>query len=129
MTAQVLATDIDTVGTFSIKVQNPAPGGGSSLAKAFNVDNPIPVISNLAPASANLGGADFTLTVDGTNFVNGSVVKFHGNDRTTNFVSGTQLTAQITAADIAFPGVATIRVVNSGPSGALLSNAVDFPIN
>jgi hypothetical protein len=56
-------------------------------------------------------------------------VQWNGSARVTKLQSSSSLTAQITAADIAFPGVATVTVVNSGPSGALLSNAMDFPIN
>jgi hypothetical protein len=112
-----LATDIDTLGTFSIRVENPAPGGGSSLAKAFSVNNPVPAISNLAPASAIAGDPAFTLTVNGTNFVNGSVIKWNGANRTTTFVNATQLTTQISAADIQSVGTATVAVLNAAPGG------------
>ena len=90
---------------------------------------PLPFISSLNPSSASVGGPAFTLAINGIGFDTSSVVQWNGSARVTKLQSSSTLTAQITAADIAFPGVATIRVVNSGPSGALLSNAVDFPIN
>jgi len=90
---------------------------------------PLPFISSLNPSSASVGGPAFTLTVTGVGFDSSSVIQWNGSTRVTNLQSSSILTTQVNAADVAFPGVATVRVVNSGPSGALLSNAVDFPIN
>jgi len=90
---------------------------------------PLPFINSVNPASASVGEPAFTLTVTGVGFDSSSVIQWNGSTRVTTLQSFSILTAQITAADIAFPGVATVRVVNSGPSGALLSNAVDFPSN
>ena len=87
-----------------------------------------PQLRSLNPSSASVGGPAFTLTVTGTGF-DAFIVQWNGSSRVTKFQSSSKLRAQITAADIAFPGMATVRLVNSGPSGALLSNAVDFPIN
>jgi hypothetical protein len=55
------------------------------------------------------------------------VVKFNGAAKTTTFVSGTELTAAITAADIATAGTATVTVTNPAPGGT--SNAVSFTVN
>ena len=62
--------------------------------------------------------------MNGSNFVSGYGVRWNGEDRTTTFVSATQLTAAITAADIAAPGTASVTVQNQG--GA--SNALPFTI-
>jgi hypothetical protein len=88
---------------------------------------PVPFIRSLNPSSASVGGSAFTLTVTGSGF--DTILQWNGSARVTNLQSSSKLTTQISAADIAFPGAATVRVVNSGPSGALLSNAVDFSIN
>jgi Putative Ig domain len=66
------------------------------------------------------------LTVDGTNFVSTSVVRWSGSNRTTTFVTSTQLRTAIPASDIAAPGTASITVAN--PGGAI-SNAVTFTIS
>src|SRR5260370_5694886 len=66
-----------------------------------------PTITSISPMSAIAGGAAFTLAVNGTNFVSGSMVNFNGNARANTFVSSTQLTATILASDIA-----TARHVN-----------------
>ncbi len=60
----------------------------------FSVTNPPPVITTLSPTSATAGGAAFTLTVNGTGFVNGAVVSFNGAAKTTTFGSATQLTLE-----------------------------------
>lgn len=46
-------------------------------------DAAAPVITGLAPPSATIGGASFTLYVHGTGFMPGSVIVFAGNDEPT----------------------------------------------
>ena len=129
LTAQITAADIASAGTAQITVLNPAPGGGASSAAPFTVvqPNPAPTLTSLSPNTAQASGAAFTLTVNGTNFINSSVVRWNGNPRTTNFISATQLTAQITAADIASAGTAQVTVFNPAPGGGA-SGALSFTI-
>ncbi|MFQ3632499.1 IPT/TIG domain-containing protein, partial [Roseiflexus sp.] len=68
------------------------------------------------------------LTITGTNFVNGAVVRWNGNDRSTTFVSSSVLTATIPASDIAIAGTANVTVFNPAPGGGV-SNAATFTIN
>jgi hypothetical protein len=128
LTASVSAADIATGGTARITVVNPSPGGGTSSAQTFTVNNPVPSITSLIPASANAGGAAFMLTVRGANFVGTSIVQWNGSSRTTSFLSSTQLTAAISAADIAAAGTASVTVVNPSPGGGT-SNAQTFMVN
>lgn len=130
LTATIPAADIATAGTAQVTVFNPAPGGGTSNAQTFTITqatNPLPTTTSLTPASTVAGGAAFTLTVNGTNFVNGSTVRWNGADRTTTFVSANQLTAAITAADIAAAGTAAVTVFTAAPGGGT-SNAQTFTI-
>src|SRR5206468_3695099 len=72
LTAQILVTDIAAVGNFPITVNTPAPGGGTSNAVNLVVSAvALPIITTLSPASTAAGGPNLTLTVNGTNFVNG----------------------------------------------------------
>src|SRR5439155_11114585 len=71
------------------------------------------------------GGPQFTLTVNGTNFVSGSTVNWNGTALATIFVSSTQLTATVPALRIAAAGTASVNVVT--PCGAT-SNAATFTI-
>jgi hypothetical protein len=124
--ATIPAADIATAGTVNITVTNPA-GGGTSNAQTFTINNPAPTVTSISPTSVAAGGAAFTLTVNGMGFVSTSVVKFNGVAKTTTFVSATQLTAAVTAADIATAGTASVTVTNPAPSGT--SNALSFTIN
>jgi uncharacterized protein (TIGR03437 family) len=90
--------------------------------------NPVPTLAGLSPSSAAAGGPAFTLTVTGNNFINGAVVRWSGADRATSFVSATQLTASITAADIAAAATVSVTVFNPAPGGGA-SNALNFTIN
>jgi hypothetical protein len=72
-----------------------------------------PAISFLNPGSAIVAGSGFTLTLQGANFTNSSVVRFNGSARVTTFVSSTELQAAITTADIATVGVASVTVLDS----------------
>ena len=90
--------------------------------------NPVPLINEpLVPDAIAPGGAGFTLTVNGTGFVLGSVVNWNGNARATTFVSNSQLTASILASDIAIASTASATVVNPSPGGGI-SNVIFFPV-
>ncbi|MEK7832564.1 MAG: IPT/TIG domain-containing protein [Acidobacteriota bacterium] len=123
----ILAQDIAETGSISVNVQNPAPSGGTSNSLNIDIVNPAPTVTTINPASAAVGGQGFNLTVNGTNFVPGATVQWNGANRVTTFGSGTQLTAQIPAQDIASAGTATVRVVNPAPGGGA-SNSVNFTI-
>lgn len=89
--------------------------------------NPVPVLTALSPTTATVGDAAFTLTVTGSGFVTGSTVNWSGAARTTTFVSSTQLTAAIPAADLGSAGTAQVTVMNPTPGGGT-SSAVAFVI-
>jgi hypothetical protein len=141
LTAAITAADIQTANTDLVTVANPTPGGGTSNVSQFAVTTPIPALTSIAPNSAGAGGAAFTLTLNGSNFINTSVAQWNGSNRATTFVSSTQLTASITAADIATAGSASVQVFtptvifsganNLRPQGApsgVTSNALTFTI-
>src|SRR4029077_15794273 len=92
LTAQITAADIQAAGLFPITVFNPAPGGGSSSAVNLTVNNPVPAVIEILPASKTARDAAFVLTVNGTNFNGSSIVRINGGDRTTTLVIATQLT-------------------------------------
>ncbi|MBX3276416.1 MAG: IPT/TIG domain-containing protein [Acidobacteria bacterium] len=123
LTVQIPASDIALSGSAEITVFNPAPGGGASGALSLAIDNPVAVIASLAPDSISAAGPDFVLTVNGTNFVPGSVVRWNGANRMTTFVDATRITAEIPATDIAASGSAQVTVFNPMPGGGLSAPA------
>lgn len=123
LTAAVPASDVANAGNLSIKVFNPAPGGGTSSALVLTVNNPVPSISSVSPNPVLVLGGNFTLTVNGSGFVNGSIVRFDGGERTTTFVSSTQLRAQIRSTDILSIGQHSITVSTPAPGGGISNSA------
>jgi hypothetical protein len=131
-------------GTFSLTSPTPAPAGvynmvltygdTGSVTKlaAFSINNPVPTVTAIGPTTVYAKSAQpLLLTVDGTNFVpgvSGSAIKI-GTRVTTNttFVSTTQLTVPLTAADIATAATVPITVVNPAPVGGT-SNAVNLTV-
>ncbi len=91
---------------------------------------PVPYIVNISPVTAAPGGASFTLTVNGANFVNGSTVYWVQHVSSvglpTTFVSSTQVTATVGATEIASATSALIVVKNPVGSGSYSSNEVPF---
>jgi hypothetical protein len=106
-------------------------GGGSGSSAGTPPSppsNPVPAILSLSPNFVNAGGAAFTLTVTGQNFLSSSTVQWNGSPRATTFSSSTQLEAQVTVADIATSGLATVSVNNPAPGGGS-SGSAEFTIN
>jgi hypothetical protein len=98
----------------------------STVALAQN--NPVPLINQpLVPASITPGSGGFSLTVNGTGFVSGSIVNWNGSPRVTEVISNSQLKATINAADVAKAATARVKVVNPAPGGGS-SSPVYFPI-
>jgi len=87
---------------------------------------PASSIASLLPSSATAGDPAFVLSVVGSNFVNGTVVRWDGSARPTTFVSDSKLEAQIGTADLAASKVVPVTVLD--PSGGI-SNSLDFSIS
>ena len=90
----------------------------SFLSALSYAQTPVPFINlPLVPDATPPGGGELTLTVNGTGFVSDSVVNWNGNALATQFVSGSQLTAKVPAADVATAGTGWVTVVNPTPGG------------
>jgi hypothetical protein len=107
-----------TAGTYNFAMQ--VSDVTSSITKqtfSIVVTNAVPTITTLVPSSIAAGSPAFSLTLNGTNFATNSSVMWNGSARVTTFVSTTQLTAAITAADVLTAGTASVTVVNPAPGG------------
>ncbi|MFZ0417810.1 MAG: IPT/TIG domain-containing protein [Candidatus Sulfotelmatobacter sp.] len=113
--------------------------GYSSKATTPAVAGSMPSIAELAPDNTNSGGTAFVLTVNGSNFSSKATINWNGTAQTTTYVSASQLTATIAAADIATPATVPITVTNPATSGtgvygsggtlAETSSAMNFTVN
>ena len=87
--------------------------------------NPTPGIDSLTPQQIEQGSPEQIITVAGTDFVPGSVVRVNGADRTTDFVNRTELRATLPESDFATAGARQVVVFNPAPGGGT-SNALSL---
>ena len=140
----ILPSDVAVPGLAQITASNPGPGGGlSQTAATFlitSVQPSAPLITSVSPTSASPGGATFTLTVNGSNFMApsnpavpqqaGSIVEFNTSPHPTTFVNPNQLTATINASDILTAGCNSVTVYTpNGVGGFIFSPSISFAIS
>jgi YVTN family beta-propeller protein len=123
----VLVRKLAVGGIVSLLLLAGCGGGTSPSSPTSSGSNPTPTITTISPNSTVAGGAAFTLTINGTNFVAASVVNFGGSALATTFVNSTQLTVAIAAASIVSTGAPTVTVTNPAPGGGT-SKAINFTI-
>ena len=92
----------------------------------------VPKITGLMPDNANAGSA-VTLTVNGSSFNSNAVVNWNGMAQPTMYVTGSQLTASLSAATLSMAGTFTVTVTNPGTTGyggtsSETSNAMTFTV-
>jgi YVTN family beta-propeller protein len=85
-------------------------------------------IKSLSPATATVGAAAQTLTINGSYFFPTSRVTFHGVAHTPTFVSSTQLKIDLTTSDQSTVGTYAVVVTNPAPGGGE-SNVSYFTVN
>lgn len=114
--ASILSTDLTITGTYTITVLN-ASGGTASNAIIFMVNNPVAIITAFSPPSSSIYALGFTLTINGTGFVPGSVAYFNGYSLPTTYISWTQITAVISEQYLVDKGIFPFTVINPAPGG------------
>src|SRR5262249_5197023 len=118
------------LGTLVIPYDQPdgpwtIPLTGSGIT---SVRHAVPQIAfPLVPTSVPPGSSGFTLRVNGSNFVNGSVVQWNGTALVTTFVSSHELTAVVNASNVATSKTALVTVVNPAPGGGA-SQSLSFHV-
>jgi outer membrane protein assembly factor BamB len=111
-----------------ITVTTPGPGGGTSAAVDFAVENPVPVAVAMDPGFTSAGCGTTTVAVRGSGFVGDTTLRWNGSPRPTTVLSATRVTAVIEATELGAAGTASIAVVTPGPGGGA-SQALTFPIS
>ncbi len=132
-TTVTMTSGTGTCSVTATKATDNNYAGATSVAATVGaveaaVSSVTPVIASLSPALATAGSPEFTLTVTGANFESGAAVQWNGSVRGTTVVSSSQLTAVITAADLASVGTVNVTVVNPAPSGGT-SAAFEFAVD
>jgi hypothetical protein len=98
-----------------------------SASATISLMCPVPSLSSLAPTYVLVNSPETTLTVSGSGFTKASTVSFNSNSLSTTFVSGTQLTAVLPAADEGAEGQFNLVVANPSPGGGT-SSAMQFNV-
>ncbi|MGH7481408.1 MAG: YncE family protein [Longimicrobiales bacterium] len=120
VTAAIAAADVAQDGLVEVTVFNPAPGGGSSNAVTVEIApqaNPQPTLASMAPSTLVAGASDATLTLTGTGFVPESKVMLGISEKTPTYVSSSELSVTLSAADLAAARIVDVTVVNAAPGG------------
>ncbi|MDD5463232.1 MAG: carboxypeptidase regulatory-like domain-containing protein [Methylococcales bacterium] len=85
-----------------------------------------PFIDTLTPSSTAAGTSSLVITIDGHNFETNATARLSGSDKTTAYVSPTQLTMTLGAADLNTAGVFSVTVHN--PISGETSNVADLTL-
>jgi hypothetical protein len=121
LSASVAPVNFPAGGVYTVTVLNPSPPIGGIVSTNFvtvTVNNPQPALTGLLPSAAVQGTPAFTLTITGTagSFVTGTVASWNGSNRTTVFVSATQIQMGVLASDLTTAAPASIIVTNPSPN-------------
>jgi hypothetical protein len=125
--AYICGTTVTDQSTFPV-VGGPdlTYNGGGDAFVAMVSDVPGPPLTSLLPDSADAGDPGFLLSVIGSEFVDGAVVRWDGSNRPTTFVSEFEVDAAIGVDDLAAGKTVLVTVRN--PNGGI-SNALVFTID
>jgi predicted outer membrane repeat protein len=86
-----------------------------------------PTLTGLVPSSVLQGSGAFTLQVEGSNFLSGTVALWGGSVRPTTVVSATRLLVAVGASDVAMAGVVTVTA-RYGEAADSVSNSLPFTV-
>jgi hypothetical protein len=89
-----------------------------------NSATPVPILASVSPGTVTAGGPSYSMQLTGSGFTSASKVLVNGSPRPTTYVSGTALTAQVLAADIATTGQLNVRVTTPAPGGGTSNYAI-----
>jgi outer membrane protein assembly factor BamB len=131
ITATIDATMLVTPEEGSVTVESSSQQNAQVSAAVpllVLAQGPDPTVTSLAPSSAIVGSAGFTVAVNGANFTIGSVVLWGGTPLATTLVSPNQLTASISASQVANIGTTPVSVQAYSNPSAPISNAVNFTV-
>ena len=112
----------NAVGQQQAKYQSHAKASYLQYAGLTGQVSLVPTLTSLAPNTAVVGGADFTISINGTNFTPYTVILWNGSPEPTTYISPTQVRTLVRPDTIFAPAILPITVRN-GPS---VSNSLDF---
>jgi hypothetical protein len=115
------------VYTITLSVED-GRGGIGTAQTTVEIVNPVPSLSSINPSSIIAGSPDFTLTLNGDNFIATSLVSFNNQEYPINLISKTQIEATIPSSAVATAGNYPVKVINPTPGGGE-SSPLTFVVN
>lgn len=115
LSARIPVNVLTTAGRFSITVESGQ--NVVSIPSTFEVRNPTPSLTTVAPTSIASGSGATVVTLDGTGFVSGSEVFSGTTPLATTFVSSTRVRATLPANFTATAGTLRLSVKSPAPGG------------
>jgi outer membrane protein assembly factor BamB len=131
LTATIDSSLVTTAEEATVSVESSSQANAQvSAALPFYVlaPGPAPTVASLSPTSVIVGSAGFTLTVNGANFTPSSAVLWGGTPIATTFLGPNQLTASVSAAQVAAIGTTPVTVQGYSNPSSPISNVVNFTI-
>lgn len=112
--AQIPGSLIANASSAQVQVAPDSSLSFASTSRAeFTIEAPAPIdLEAVGPTKVTAGERAFTLTASGQNFRRGAAVLWNGSPRPTKWISRAEVAAQISAADVASIGSATVSVEN-----------------
>ena len=128
VTASIAAGQFATAGMVTVSVSDKGVTAAGTTA-SLEVDNPLPAITGINPASAIVGSGATNVTVAGTGFISSTTVNVNGTARPTTYTSATQVVVALTASDLATTGSLSLTAVNPTPGGGVSAPATFTAVN
>lgn len=111
LTAVAPAALLAAVGSLTLAVSNPAPGGGDSEIFSVTLRQPVATLASLSPSTATVGSPALTVTLTGSYFTPTAVVYINNySAAATTYTSATSIQFTIPSQDLAYTGNLTITV-------------------
>ena len=123
-TAPAVQPSADPVTVTATSIRDSAVKASASVS----ISSSVPQLSSISPTLVGVGTANVTLTVEGSDFVPGTVVQWNGSNRPTTFDSTTRLFVLIPVEDTSVVGTVPITVFNPPPGGGT-SNSANFTVD
>ncbi len=125
-----ITSPLNTLGTISLVVENPAPGGGTSAPVVLTLSNSTPTITSISPTQLTALDPISTITVTGSGFHNETRLFFNSNTVPLTIQSFTsqQIVATLAANFIQVPNLSGQILVTNGQGGTSPQATFPFPV-
>jgi hypothetical protein len=126
LTYQLSQTDQAFVGTYSVEVRTPTPGGGISGTVDFTVipQNPAPIVNGVSPSSVQTGSESTTFLIDVAGFLQTTTLTVIGNAHAYTLLNPSTVELTLEASYLDTAGTVTLVFTNPGPGGGSVTATI-----